>query len=302
MFPKLIMLVGIPGSGKSTYAKKYKERYINDPVEIVSSDCIRKELYGDENCQDNPQQVFELMQERTLEYLANGVSVIYDATNLVRKHRIQFLERCPTYVQKEAHIIWSDVEECISRDENRDRTVGKSVITRMLKTFQPPYFDEGYARIFVIHPDNWNIYERSYMLELENRMNIDQHNQHHTKTVLKHCNDTERFLENSNTSSRCRLLLSFAGRWHDVGKPFTQTFTNRKGEPTSEAHYYGHQSYGAWLIYGLTLDIPATYLVDVAWLVGVHMDPYLNTKYWKALPKFLKSNVDLLHTADVDAH
>ena len=44
----LYMMVGLPASGKSTYAKLLAEEV--DGI-IVSSDAIRKEWYGDENIQ-----------------------------------------------------------------------------------------------------------------------------------------------------------------------------------------------------------------------------------------------------------
>ena len=72
--PELILLVGIPGSGKTTYSKEYIERSPN--TFHLSSDAIRKELYGDENIQGNPGEVFALMQKRAVEALNNGYDVI----------------------------------------------------------------------------------------------------------------------------------------------------------------------------------------------------------------------------------
>ena len=46
--PKLIMMVGVAGSGKSTVAMRYA---LTQSAIIYSSDAIRAELYGDENCQ-----------------------------------------------------------------------------------------------------------------------------------------------------------------------------------------------------------------------------------------------------------
>lgn len=44
---KLYVMVGLPASGKSTIAAEYVEQH--DAV-LVSSDAIRAEIYGDENC------------------------------------------------------------------------------------------------------------------------------------------------------------------------------------------------------------------------------------------------------------
>ncbi len=40
----------------------------------------------------------------------------------------------------------------------------------------------------------------------------------------------------------------------------------------------------------------------VAWLISVHMDPFMNTKYYNKLPLYLKAEIDLLHEADLAAH
>ena len=53
------------------------------------------------------------------------------------------------------------------------------------------------------------------------------------------------------------------------------------------------------MIYGLVAD---EIRIDVAWLVSTHMAPFLNEKYYKNLPSYLKNSVDLLHKADLAAH
>ena len=82
---KLILLVGVPGSGKTTYAKRLVRETPN--TTHVSSDAIRKELYGDESVQQNPRIVFEVMHKRTIEFLKAGANVVFDATNLTKRDR-----------------------------------------------------------------------------------------------------------------------------------------------------------------------------------------------------------------------
>ena len=50
--PKLEILIGLPGSGKSTYCKEKRE--LNSNSVYLSSDKIREELYGNESIQGNP--------------------------------------------------------------------------------------------------------------------------------------------------------------------------------------------------------------------------------------------------------
>ena len=55
-----IMLVGLPASGKSTYAEKLRK----DGYHIHSSDKIREELTGDVNSQDKNTDVFVELHKR----------------------------------------------------------------------------------------------------------------------------------------------------------------------------------------------------------------------------------------------
>lgn len=42
-------------------------------------------------------------------------------------------------------------------------------------------------------------------------------------------------------------LLAIAAGAHDLGKYYTKTFVDSKGNPSKEAHYYGHENYGAYM-------------------------------------------------------
>ena len=59
---KLIILCGLPGSGKSFYAENYKavdDAFCKDFTVIHSSDAIRAELFGDPSFQGDNAKVFE---------------------------------------------------------------------------------------------------------------------------------------------------------------------------------------------------------------------------------------------------
>lgn len=287
--PSLILLVGIPGSGKTTYAKNYIKQ--NSNIVHLNSDAIRRELYGDENIQGNPVDVFTLMQKRAIEALNNGRDVIYDATNITRKDRAGIIAACPKFAKIECHIIWAPIETCIERDAARDRTVGKEVIDRMLKRFQAPYYDEGIDEIGIMRLDNFS--DMKYYHNIINAMHIPHDNHHHTLSVQQHCKEAFEEIECKTTN---RTLLT-AAWYHDIGKPYVKAFIDSKGNPCDEAHYYQHQCVGAWMSYGMNEVTP-----KVAWLISTHMDPYLNTKYYNNLPPFLKKEIDLLHEADLNAH
>lgn len=287
--PRLVILVGPPGVGKTTYAsvlKKHKPKIVH-----LSSDKIRLELWGNEATQGDNNEVFSLMQKRTIEALNNGKDVIYDSTAMTRKDRASIISQCPKFVYIETHIIWAPIEVCIERDANRERTVGKEVIDRMLKRFQPPFYDEGIDRIEIIHPEWFD--DSSYTNTIEEAMRIPHDNPHHSVGVREHC--IEAYL--CAVEQHFNPDVQYAAVYHDIGKPYTKAFIDSKGNPSETAHYYSHHNVSGWLAYGLTNTSPFR-----AWLIGNHMEPFFNTKYYQKLPPYLGVYIDELHLCDLAAH
>lgn len=289
--PSLILLVGIPGSGKTTYANRYIEEHSG--MIHLSSDKIRKELWGDEATQGDNNEVFYRMQQRAIDGLNFGYNVIYDATNITRKDRAGIIAACPKFAKIECHIIWAPIETCIERDAARKRTVGKEVIDRMLKRFQAVYYDEGIHEIKIIWNTSDDFNPSVYVNSLINASDIPHDNPHHTLSIKEHCNEAYNYAANKHFPS----YLLMAAKYHDIGKPYVKAFVDSKGNPSEHAHYYQHQCVSAWEYYGID-----KHNFFIAWLISVHMDPFLNTKYYNKLPTYLKKQVDLLHEADMNSH
>ena len=149
----LIMMVGISGSGKSTKAEELATLY---KATIYSSDKLREELYGDVNDQTHNEELFLELHKRMVNDLKKGKSVIYDATNLSLKNRKKF----GTYMeQKEcypahiyAYVMSTPFEQCVERNKNRERTVPEYVLEKQVKSFEIPFYDEGFDEIYI---DGW---------------------------------------------------------------------------------------------------------------------------------------------------
>ena len=107
---KFIMMCGLPGSGKSTYAKKH---FVGENIEYLSSDELREELLGDENNQEENNKIFEEMERRTISALKAGKSVVYDACNTSYKKRSHLIKQINRYhVYKICVVVYADLADC----------------------------------------------------------------------------------------------------------------------------------------------------------------------------------------------
>lgn len=140
----LNIAIGVPGSGKSTYLKKLKAVY-------VSSDAIRKELFGDEDSQEDPLKVFGILNYRVKKALKSGNDATYDATNVSRSSRKKIFKNFRDKADKiVAYYFDTPIDEAKRRNSNRERVVPDEVIDRMYDKLSPPSFDEGFDEIVYI--------------------------------------------------------------------------------------------------------------------------------------------------------
>lgn len=299
MMNKLFVMIGIPGAGKSTIAE---EIALNEPAIIVSSDTVRKDLYGDESVQGDPAKVFRIVHENVKYYLHKGCNVVMDATNINSKKRAAFLREidkvCPDCL-KIAVVVVADIDTCISRDLARERTVGREVILKMVSNFQPPFYYEGWD---AIHYHNTG--DRIEMVHLTKMAeNYDQMNRHHTLTLGRHMRVAADCVDD--------FVDSIGTYYHDIGKLFCQTI-----DEYGEAHYYNHHHIGAyvWLCSDLCYDWMRNDRCYSAWwvaqLICWHMVPHQNMSregfvYWamkRGMPEDLIDSIWKLHEADKKAH
>jgi predicted kinase len=90
--PEFIMLIGIPGSGKSTWISNFNK---NNKYIVVSPDLIRKEITGNISDQSQNSKVWFETKKRVIDYLKNGKNVILDATMTSSVNRRDFIKDLP---------------------------------------------------------------------------------------------------------------------------------------------------------------------------------------------------------------
>lgn len=139
----LIVMIGLPGSGKSTMGKKLAEEY---NAEIVSTDSIRKEFLGREGDRSEDSKVFATAHNRCENLLRQGKSVVFDACNLSVGARQRVL-KCAAFsknIRKIGYVMAADAWRCIENDKKRERQCGASVILSCAESYVYPRIQEGF--------------------------------------------------------------------------------------------------------------------------------------------------------------
>lgn len=149
---KLFLMMGCPGSGKSTYLKT------NHPnAKVISRDVIRFSMVSeDEEYFSRETEVYREFIAQIKEALKFEKEVYADATHLNEGSRAKTLRSLGTALKNvEVNVIWVrvPVEVAISRNEKRKGTrayVPKSVIRRMYSQATKPSEEEGFDNIYLI--------------------------------------------------------------------------------------------------------------------------------------------------------
>lgn len=293
---KFIMTIGLPASGKDHY---FENHFSDDEsYKHISSDAIRELMFGDVNDQTHNGEVFEIMQFRTRDALKSGFNVYYNATNLSTKRRMNFLKGLSQKIdiKKIALVFIPPYAEILRRNSSRSRVVPSAVIERMYKSFQVPTKAEGWDEIQVIGAGSFNIDCLLRMLR-----DTSHDNPHHSKSIGDHMIAAQDFYKEKYGDS---YTIEQAILYHDIGKLFTKTFKNYKGEITDIAHFYGHENVGAYMYLSARGDFHNT--LEIAALINHHMDFFKGEKYMEKVKNIYGQNfVDklaIIHEADVAAH
>lgn len=311
--PDFVMLIGIPGSGKSTLSRNFR---LNG-YKVLSSDEIRLgisgvssfECLGKRERSELNKRVFEQIAKQARDALSAGISVVVDATNLNRKKRMSFLRglggiscirRCFLFV--------TSVDVCKRRNSARGELsrVPDRDFHRMLCSFESPCFAEGWEDIVLIED------EEPYSFPFEQSRDFKQDNPHHELTLLEHLEAASRYARDAGYSEK----IIRTAYYHDIGKLYTKTFESYNGEPSEIAHYYGHENYGAYLYLcekccgsNMPEDIFHSYLYE-ANLINFHNRPLTA---WRSSEAALKRDREIfgnefindvlaLNAADVATH
>ena len=150
----IIVLTGVPASGKSTWAREYASNHL-DTV-IVSRDEIR-EATGKYWVPDRENYISEVEEFQIRSAIKNNLNVIIDATNLNPKTVEKWNNLAVELNQKiEFKPFFIDFKTALERDQSRSRQVGKKVLISFFSKYFPEELTNYYkdTRTFVAYDES----------------------------------------------------------------------------------------------------------------------------------------------------
>jgi len=291
---EFVMTAGISSSGKTRWCYN---NYNPATDVILDSDEIREELWGDVNDQQNPDKVFSEMFARTKMALLNQCSVYYCATNLNMRYRIHTLKQIKRLfpdVKCRVVVFNTPLPICKEWNKKRERQVPEWLFERQMKTFQMPVYNEGWDSIEIITPAEYDVKKFAEDIWNDVRAAGSQDNPHHTLSLYDHLLDCINKVDATWLPFTEQVNMYSAAGVHDIGKAYTRSYDDK-----GIAHYYSHDSYGAYLAMNMGLPI------EVIQLVCYHMKPYdaKGASTWeKRLGADLWKKILILHDADERGH
>ncbi len=164
-------LIGIPGAGKSTFAQLLAQLY---NCQIISTDAIRKQLYGDETIQGNWLEIEAEVIHQIEKAMVINTPVIYDATNAQRSWRMELLQKLERNIGKIDWLAWYlniDLGTCKQWNRQREKQVPDEIIDNMAQSLKqfPPHVAEGFIDLKKIK--NYQEYQREFIKQKINCLN-----------------------------------------------------------------------------------------------------------------------------------
>lgn len=155
--PELIMLIGVPASGKSTWVKKnfdpmqYNLLSTDNYIESVAE---KEGITYNEAFKDHIKKATDNMNKMAKDAFSNNRNVIWDQTNLSKKSRKAKLAMVPSRYKKRAvFFVTPNEQEHMRRLDSRPgKSIPKHIIKTMIDVIEFPSLSEGFDEIDTVQP------------------------------------------------------------------------------------------------------------------------------------------------------
>jgi predicted kinase len=152
--PELIMMVGFPCSGKTTFIKKSYPNHKINSYDDVMCEVYPGETYSESFVKADYKKVLEECYKRLDSDLEAGYDIVLDWTNLSPKSRRAKLRKVPRYYVKRAVVLIAKKEELYRRNQIRAKEgkyIPQKVYDNMFKSYKKPTEAEGFDSVRIIY-------------------------------------------------------------------------------------------------------------------------------------------------------
>jgi predicted kinase len=141
----VVLAIGLPGSGKSSWFKRHN-------IRPLSSDLLRELLFDDAEEQRFQDLVFSNLRSMLKARLIARRPMSYvDATNLTPHDRQSWIKLAKDYGYDVQGVFFDvPLEVCMERHHRRNRVVSEDVMRKMAAKLKPPTFEEGFSKLIVV--------------------------------------------------------------------------------------------------------------------------------------------------------
>ena len=148
---RLIVLSGVPGSGKSYFSRKFKEA-LKKHVYIISSDELRYKILGNQRDLSEDSLIWQIYYELVKVYSVDKEgTVILDATHSKKIYRLDnILPYKPLYDQIDLICFRLDKEVVIEQNADRENPIPPDALLKLIVAFEMPDEEE---KAFYDHVD-----------------------------------------------------------------------------------------------------------------------------------------------------
>ena len=141
----VVLAIGLPGSGKSSWFKRHN-------IHPLSSDLLRELLFDDAQEQRFQDLVFSNLRSMLKARLVARRPMNYvDATNLTPHDRSSWIKLAKDYGYDVQGVFFDvPLEVCMERHQRRGRAIPEDIMRKMAGKLKAPTFEEGFSKITVV--------------------------------------------------------------------------------------------------------------------------------------------------------